>query len=271
MEMLIVVKIGGDIAKDITALDLAQDIKNLVLENSLVLVHGGGDEVTEIATKLGKEQMFVISPEGFRSRYTDRETVEIFMMVLAGKINKRVVLALQSCGVPAVGLSGLDGSVIRANRKKKIVIIDEKGRKRVIDGGYTGKIDQVNPRLIRLLLENKYVPVIAPVAIGEEFEPLNVDADRAAAYVAGFLKADKLVLLTDVEGLMLEGKVLPKMLVSEVEKNLQKIGPGMITKVYAAMEAIKMGVQEAIISSGLIRSPVSSAIRHECGTVIFGE
>jgi len=271
IEMLIVVKVGGSIAKDIVSSDLVQDIKNLLSENKVVLVHGGGDEVTEIASKLGKEQKFVVSPEGFRSRYTDKETAEIYTMVIAGKINKQMVSVLQSGGIPAIGLSGLDGSLMRANRKKKIVIVDEAGRKRVIDGGYTGKISEVNPRLIQLLMENGYVPVIAPVALSEGYEFLNVDADRAAAYVAGALKADKLILLTDVEGLLLDKQKVPKLTLSEVEKVLPRIGPGMITKVYAAMEAVNMGVSEALITYGLGKFPVSSALKHECGTVITRE
>ncbi|MEM2911204.1 MAG: [LysW]-aminoadipate/[LysW]-glutamate kinase [Candidatus Bathyarchaeia archaeon] len=269
--MLIVVKVGGRIAKDIASSELVQDLKNLLSENKVVIVHGGGDEVTEVASKLGKEQKFVVSPEGFRSRYTDKETAEIYTMVIAGKINKQIVSIFQSGGIPAIGLSGLDGSLIRANRKKKIIIVDEAGRKRVIDGGYTGKISEVNTHPIRLLIESGYVPVIAPVALGEEYEPLNVDADRAAAHVAGNLKADKLVLLTDVEGLMLDNQKVPKLTLSEVEKVLPKIGPGMITKVYAAMEAVNMGVSEALIAYGLGEFPISSALKHECGTVITRE
>lgn len=269
--MLIVIKVGGSIAKDIASSELVQDIKNLLQENKVIIVHGGGDEVTEIASKLGKEQKFVVSPEGFRSRYTDKETAEIYTMVIAGKINKQIVSIFQSSGIPAIGLSGLDGSLIRANRKKKIIIVDKAGRKRVIDGGYTGKISEVNTRPINLLVENGYVPVIAPVALSEEYEPLNVDADRAAANVAGNLKADELILLTDVEGLMLDNQKVPKLALSEVEKVLPKIGPGMITKVYAAMEAVKMGVSEAIIAHGLGKFPVSSALKHECGTVITRE
>ncbi|MCS7114712.1 MAG: [LysW]-aminoadipate/[LysW]-glutamate kinase [Nitrososphaerota archaeon] len=269
--MLIVVKIGGNIAVDIASSGLVQDLKNVLPENKVVLVHGGGDEVTEIASKLGKEQKFVVSPEGFRSRYTDKETVEIFAMVIVGKINKQIVSILQSRGVPAVGLSGVDGGLIKADRKKRIIIVDEQGRKRVIDGGYTGKITEVNVHLINFLMENGYVPVIAPLAIGEEFEFLNVDADRTAAYIAGALKADRLLLLTDVEGLILDGKVVPKISLSEAERMLPKIGPGMITKVYAAVEAVKMGVQEALISYGLGKLPISSTLKHECGTVIARE
>jgi acetylglutamate/LysW-gamma-L-alpha-aminoadipate kinase len=267
IEMLIVVKIGGSILKEVPS-ELVSDIKQVLQENQLVLVHGGGKGVTNIASKLGKEQEFIISPTGFRSRYTDKETMKIFMMVMAGKINKEIVSALQQQEIPVVGLSGLDGFLVRAKRKKRLVIVDERGRKRVIDGGYTGKVSQVNAPLLRLLLENGYVPVVAPVAVSEEFEPLNVDADRTAANVAGALKADRLVLLTDVEGLTLDGEVVPKLVVSEVEEVLPKIGGGMITKVYAAMEAIEQGVGEVVISSGVRKTPISSSLNHEGGTVI---
>jgi acetylglutamate/LysW-gamma-L-alpha-aminoadipate kinase len=268
--MLIVVKIGGSILREVPS-ELVSDIKQVLQESQLVLVHGGGRSVTNIASKLGKEQEFVVSPTGFRSRYTDKETMKIFTMVMAGKINKEIVSALQQQEIPVVGLSGLDGFLVRAKRKKRLVIVDERGRKRVIDGGYTGKVSQVNASLLRLLLENGYVPAVAPVAVSEEFEPLNVDADRTAANVAGALKADRLVLLTDVEGLTLDGKVVPKLVVSEAEEVLPKIGGGMITKVYAAMEAIEQGVGEVVISSGVRKTPISSSLNHESGTVINRE
>ncbi|MEM3665982.1 MAG: [LysW]-aminoadipate/[LysW]-glutamate kinase [Candidatus Bathyarchaeia archaeon] len=268
--MLIVVKIGGSILQE-DASKIIFDIKNALAKSRLVLVHGGGKEVTEIAEKLGKEQEFVVSPEGFRSRYTDKDTIEIYTMVMVGKINKQIVLTLQGHGINAVGLSGLDGSFIYAKRKKRLVIVDENGRKRVVDGGYTGTISKVNDLLLRLLLENGYTPVVAPVALSEEYEPLNVDGDRTAAYIAGALKADKLILLTDVEGLIQNGKVIPKLSISEVEEILPKIGRGMITKVYAAAEALKMGVNEVLISSGLRHFPISSPLNHECGTVITRE
>jgi acetylglutamate/LysW-gamma-L-alpha-aminoadipate kinase len=268
--MLIVVKIGGSILKEVPSA-LVSDIKNVLQQNQVVLVHGGGKGVTNIASKLGKKQEFVVSPTGFRSRYTDKETMKIFTMVMAGKINKQIVNALQQQEIPVVGLSGLDGFLIRAKRKKRLVIVDERGRKRVIDGGYTGKISQVNPSLLRLLLENGYVPAIAPVAVSEEHEPLNVDADRTAANIAGALKADKLILLTDVDGLTLDGKLVQKLAVSQVKEVLQKIGGGMITKVYAAMEAIDQGVGEVVISSGVRETPISASLNHECGTVISRE
>src|SRR3989337_1070590 len=151
--MLFVVKMGGSILKEGASLALISDLKGLLAKNKAVLVHGGGVEVTEKAAKLGKEQKFIISPEGFRSRYTDRETIEIYTMVMAGKINKQIVLALQSQGIPTVGLSGLDGALLKAERKKKLVAVDERGRKKVIDGGYTGRITRVDAGLLLFLLE----------------------------------------------------------------------------------------------------------------------
>src|SRR5512137_907034 len=147
--MLFVIKMGGSILKEGASTDLVADLKEVAKQNKIILVHGGGVEVTEIASKLGKEQKFIISPEGFRSRYTDKETIEIYTMVMAGKINKQIVLALQSQGIPTVGLSGLDGMLLKAERKKKLIVVDERGRKKVVDGGYTGKITDVNANLLR--------------------------------------------------------------------------------------------------------------------------
>ncbi len=266
--MLIVIKLGGSILKQGASKDLVTDLKDVLAEHQVVLVHGGGAEVTEIAGKLGKQQQFIMSPEGFRSRYTDKETVEIYTMVMAGKMNKQIVLALEAQGIQAVGLSGLDAGILRAERKTRLIAVDEKGRKRVIDGGYTGKITAVNTNLLKLLLENGYVPIVTPIALSEESEPLNVDGDRTAATIAGALKADKLVLLTDVEGLMLKGERIPKIAASEVREILSGIGAGMSTKVHAGLEALNQGVAEVLVTAGAGKNPVSAALKHETGTVI---
>jgi acetylglutamate/LysW-gamma-L-alpha-aminoadipate kinase len=266
--MLLVIKIGGSILKEGASSELVSDLKTLAKEHKLILVHGGGAEVTETAAKLGKEQQFIVSPQGFRSRYTDKETMEIFTMVMSGKINKQIVSALQSQGIPAVGLSGLDGALLKAERKKRLIVVDERGRKKVIDGGYTGKINEVKVDLLGLLFEKGYVPVLTPIATSEDFEPLNVDGDRTAAIVAGALKADRLILLTDVAGLLLNDKVVPKITAAEAEEALLKIGKGMSTKVHAALEALTQGVKEVFITSGVKQHPISSALRHESGTVI---
>jgi len=266
--MLLVIKMGGSILKEGASSALISDLKEILKENKAVLVHGGGVEVTEIASKLGKEQKFIVSPEGFRSRYTDKETIEIYTMVMAGKLNKQIVLALQSQGIPSVGLSGLDGALLKAERKRKLIAVDEKGRKKVIDGGYTGKINTVEAGLLLSLLENGYVPVVTPVAVSEEYEPLNVDGDRTAAFVAGALKADRLILLTDVQGLTLKGTPIQKISAIEVKEVLSSIGLGMSTKVHAALEALNQGVHEVLITSGLGEKPISTALKHEAGTVV---
>ena len=162
--MMIVIKIGGSVVDGLHNSTI-NDIQRTCIDNQVVIVHGGGKDVTEIATKLGKEQKFVVSPGGVRSRYTDKETVNIYTMVMAGKINKLIVGELVKHGIKAVGISGVDGNILNAERKKKLLVINDKGRKMIIDGGYTGKIKNVDPTLIHLLMDSNYVPVISPIAL----------------------------------------------------------------------------------------------------------
>jgi acetylglutamate/LysW-gamma-L-alpha-aminoadipate kinase len=264
---MIVIKIGGSVVDGLHQTALA-DFKSLSDKGKLVFVHGGGKEVTNTANKMGKEQKFVVSPGGVRSRYTDKETAEIYTMVMSGKINKVIVGMLVRNGVRAVGLTGIDGATMKAERKKKLIVINDKGRKMAIDGGYTGKISSVDPSLINTMLDSGYVPVISPIALSEEFDFLNVDGDRAAAYVAGALKADKVVFITNVNGLILNNKLVDRMTVEQARDALPKIGFGMEKKVLACTEAIDMGVNEAIIASGQVENPVLSAIAHNNCTVI---
>jgi len=268
---MIVLKIGGDIFKKGLNSKLCSDIKKVLEHEKMVIVHGGGDEVTLIAEKLGKKQVFITSPGGRRSRYTDEETVEIYTMVMAGKINKAIVRWFLSHGVPAIGLSGIDAALLKANRKKHLVIIDERDRKRIIEGGFTGNITKVNTTILELLLKNGYVPVVSSIALGEENEFLNVDSDRAAGHIAGALKADRIIFLTDVQGILLGGEYVKKILMCDAEGLLPKIGPGMDKKVIASVGALKAGVKEAIISSGFVEEPVTSALNHINGTVVTVE
>ncbi|MDA4117998.1 MAG: [LysW]-aminoadipate/[LysW]-glutamate kinase [Thaumarchaeota archaeon] len=266
--MRTVVKLGGDIVKGEISADFLSDLKKLVQTTQVVLVHGGGDVVTEIATKLGKEQRFVVSPEGMRSRYTDRETVEIFTMVMCGLIAKKLVEVLGRNGLSAVSLSGLDGGVLRATRKKKLLIVDERGRKVAIEGGYTGKMKSAGGPVIDALLEQRAIPVISPVAMGEEAEPLNVDSDRAAAFVAMGIRADAVIFLTDVKGFLKDDKVVERMTIEEARRILPKTGFGMQKKILAGVEAIEAGVNEVIIASGFGPEPLSNALMHNGCTVI---
>jgi acetylglutamate/LysW-gamma-L-alpha-aminoadipate kinase len=268
---MIVLKIGGDIFKKGLKSNLLLDIKKVLENEKMVVVHGGGDEVTEIAEKLGEEQKFVTSPGGIRSRYTDKNTIDIFTMVMAGKINKTIVRWLLSAGVSAFGIAGIDGSLIKAKRKKRLVIIDQRGRKRIIEGGYTGKITFVNSTLLKMMIDNNFVPVVAPIAIGEDTEILNVDADRAAGQIAGSLRADKIIFLTDVKGVILNNRYVKTIKLSEVDRILSDVGTGMDKKLIASREALNAGTKEVIISSGFCAQPLTWAMNHIKGTVInFG-
>ena len=264
---MITIKIGGSVVDNLHPSTI-DDIKKVVQQEGVILVHGGGKEVTKVTKQLGKEPKFVVSPSGIKSRYTDKETSEIFTMVMSGRINKTIVQMLQKNGINAVGLSGMDGKTIEANRKKKLMIMNEKGRKQVIDGGYTGKISNVNSDLIKTIMDKGYTPVISPIAISEESEFLNVDGDRAAANVAGYVKADKVLFITNVDGLLMEDKLVEKLSLREAKEIMPKIGFGMEKKILAATEALEMGVTEALIANGQKENPISSAIEHNNCTVI---
>ena len=263
---MITIKIGGSIIDNLHPTTIA-DIKK-VSQQGVILVHGGAKQVTQISEALGKKQKFIVSPSGIKSRFTDQETVEIFTMVMSGKINKTIVRMLQKNGINAVGLSGIDGQILQADRKKKLIIVNEKGRKMAIDGGYTGKIREVNASLIKSILDQGYTPVISPVAISEEYDFLNVDGDRAAAYVAGKVKADRILFLTNVDGLLMDNKLVKNLSLSEAKEMLPKIGHGMEKKVLAATESLEMGVNEALIANGQKENPISSALSHDNCTVI---
>ena len=264
---MITIKIGGSVVDELHSSTIS-DLKKVLQKEKIILVHGGGKEVTRISEALGKEQKFIVSPGGIKSRYTDKETVEIFTMVMSGKINKMIVGMLQKNGINAVGLSGIDGQIIQAERKKKLVVINEKGRKMAIDGGYTGKITNVNSELVKSILDQGYLPVISPIAISEEFDFLNVDGDRAAAYVAGKMHSDKILFLTNVDGLLMNDKLVKSLSLAEAKEILPKIGFGMEKKILAATEALEMGVKQALIANGQKENPISAAIANENCTVI---
>ena len=266
-ETMIVVKAGGRA--------LEQNLDNILRSLAegfsrglkLIFVHGGGDVVSRYEKAMGIEPRFVISPQGIRSRYTDERELEVYVMVMAGKLNKEIVARLQSHGVKAIGVSGADGGLLKAERKKRIVIVDERGRKRAIPGGYTGRIREVEVRLIEMLVDEGYLVVISPIALSYDHELLNVDADQAAAKIAGALKAEKLLILTDVEGVIADGEILREIKVDEAETIKPKLGVGMNRKVLMCSEAVRNGVGEAIISSGLIENPLA-ALEGNLGTRI---
>ena len=266
---MIIVKIGGNVIKK-NLDNVLYDVSELAKNQNVIIVHGGGNIVTEISKKLNIEPKFVTSPSGIRSRYTDEKELEVYIMVMAGKINKLIVSKLYALNVKSIGISGADGPILIAERKKRIIIVDQRGRKRVIDGGYTGKIKKVNRELINNLLALGYVVVIAPIAIDTDGTLLNVDGDQVACILASALKVSTLIILTDVEGVVVDGYVLKAIKLDEISSILPKIGPGMNRKLLMIKEVIKSGVNKVIIASGLKPEPIKHALEGS-GTYIMGE
>ncbi len=268
---MIVIKIGGTQGVNFDA--VTRDVAALAQRGQkLVVVHGGSGETNAISTQLGHPPQFVTSPSGFTSRYTDRTTLEIFAMVTSGKINTLIVERLQKLGVNALGLSGVDGRLMEARRKDAIRIIDPAtGKQRMLRDDYTGKIETVNGGLLQLLLEAGYTPVVAPLAISPEGEAVNVDADRAAARVAGAVHAEKLVILSNVPGLLRqfpdESTLIPHIAKDSVEPALAFAEGRMKKKVLGASEALQLGVAEVIFADGRVEQPVTRALAGQ-GTVI---
>lgn len=266
---MIVVKIGGVTGVNIDAVisDIADQIKS---GNKLVLVHGGSGETNAISEQLGHPARFVTSPSGFTSRYTDRTTLEIFAMVTSGKINTLLVERLQKLGVNAFGLSGVDGRVMVAKRKEAIRIV-ENGKQRMLRDDFTGKIEEVNGVLLKMLLDSGYTPVIAPLAISYEGDAVNVDADRAAAMVAGAVKAEQLIILSNVPGLLRqfpdESTLIAHIDKAKVEQSLEFAEGRMKKKVLGASEATQLGVAKVVFADGRVEKPVANALAGK-GTVI---
>jgi acetylglutamate/LysW-gamma-L-alpha-aminoadipate kinase len=259
---LIVVKIGGTEGVDFEA--VCRDAAALLAQGQqLVLVHGGSAEANQLGEALGSPPRFITSPSSYTSRYTDRRTLEIFLMAVAGKVNTLLVEQLQRLGVNALGLTGLDGRLLAATRKDSIQSI-ENGKRKIVRDDYTGKIESVNVGLLNLLLQAGYTPVIAPVAASQAGEALNVDADRAAAMVAAALQAESLLLLTAVPGLMRafpdESTLIRSLPAARLEEALNYAEGRMKKKVLGSAEAIKGGARRVIIADGRIENPISSAL-----------
>ncbi|MEM0497279.1 MAG: [LysW]-aminoadipate/[LysW]-glutamate kinase [Acidilobaceae archaeon] len=264
---MIVVKIGGRVLKN-NIQAIAEDIVELWHRGEdIVLVHGGGDMVSEYSIRLGVEPKFILSPEGIRSRFTSREELDVYLMVMAGKINKEIVAKIIGLGGKAVGLSGVDGGILIAERKKRILALDERGRKRVVEGGYTGRVIEVNTIIIKTLLNMRYIVVVAPIAVDNDGTPLNIDGDQAALKLAIALGAERIVLLTDVNGIIIDGNIVREIKASNIDSILSIVGPGINRKLLQAKEAIGSSVREVIIANGLRDRPITRAL-NEPGTVI---
>lgn len=268
-QSIIVVKLGGTEGVDFSA--ICQDAAALLEQGKkLVLVHGGSAEANSLGDALGAPPRMITSPSGYTSRYTDRKTLEIFLMAVNGKMNSLLTEQLQMLGVNAFGVSGLDGRILQATRKDSIQSI-ENGKRKIIRDDYTGKIESVNSDLLCLLLDAGVVPVLAPVAVSEKGEALNVDADRAAAMVASALQAETLILLTAVPGLMKsfpdESTLIHQLPQSQLPAAVEAAQGRMKKKVLGAQEALTGGVRRVVIADGRTANPISNALVGR-GTVI---
>jgi [amino group carrier protein]-L-2-aminoadipate 6-kinase len=259
---MIVIKVGG--GKDLNVDAIVADIAALRTGGQeLLLVHGGAETTNDVAAALGHPPQFVTSESGFVSRRTDRRTLEIFEMVYCGQLNKMWVEKLQGVGVNAVGLSGLDGRIFEGTRKDTLrVRIDNK--RMVLRDDWTGTVERVNTGLLRLLLDNGYLPVLTPPGASDKGEAINVDGDRAAAMVAAAFQAKALIILSNVPGLLRnfpdETTLIGEIPRARANDFMQFAEGRMKKKVMGAVEAINEGVQKVIFADGRIDTPITRAL-----------
>lgn len=248
----VVIKYGGHAM-------LNPELKEAVLTDTVlmkyvgmnpVIVHGGGPEITDMLKRVGKESRFVGG-----LRVTDQETMEIVEMVLVGKINKEIVTRINGIGGKAVGLSGKDGNLFEAVKKYRRVRTPEGGEE-MADIGFVGDISKVNPEIVSTVISEGYIPVVAPVAVGREGQGYNVNADYAAGRLAAALGADKLIILTDVEGIMADrsdpASLFSVLKAIEIPSLIDRgvIEGGMIPKVECCLDALTGGVKTTHILDG---------------------
>ena len=262
----VVVKIGG--GKGIDYELFLQDFGNY---KNTILVHGGSHELDKISKKLDKPPLILKSDNGSTSRFTDRETMEIFNMVYCGKMNKMIVEKLQKLGVNAIGLSGIDGRIAEGSQNKPFRII-QNGKKKVIRNDMTGKVKTINIDLLNLLLINGYTPVITPPAISDQRTPINVDGDKLSGAIASNIGSKIFVILSNVPGLLKNQadnkSIIKNINVNEIDNYIEKYAMGrMKKKLIGAKEAILNGVSKVIIAGALKQNPITNALKGE-GTII---
>ncbi len=262
---MFVVKVGGS-----EGIDYDRFLADLANYDEFVLVHGGSHELNRISVKLGKPPKFVESVSGYTSRYTDRDTLELFNMVYAGKMNKMIVEKLQKLGANAIGLSGMDGRLLEGKRKSALKIVED-GKRKILRGDHSGIIERVNTEFLQLLLASGYKPVVTPPAISYEGTAINVDGDRVAAGLAKALKVDRLIILSNVPGLLRraedETSLIKRISTDEIEHYAQYAQGRMKKKLLGAKEALEGGVGSVILGDARGESPVTKALAGG-GTVI---
>ena len=268
----IVVKYGGHAMDDGLPTEFAQDVV-LMKQTGInpVVVHGGGPQIGAMLKKLNITSTFV---DGLR--VTDAATMEIVEMVLSGSINKQIVAGINAAGGRAVGVSGKDGNLVLAKKAER-TRLDPATKTRVpVDLGFVGEPETVDAEVLKIIMNSDLIPVVAPIGVDHKGQTYNINADTVAGAVAGAIAAERLILLTDVEGVLdKEGKVVPKLKVAEAKALIADgtISGGMIPKVETAIDAVENGVHAAVILDGRIPHVLLLELftEHGAGTLITAE
>ncbi|MFC6731276.1 MULTISPECIES: acetylglutamate/acetylaminoadipate kinase [unclassified Haladaptatus] len=260
--MTTVVKIGG--ARAVNPEGAVADIASLVEGGEqVVVVHGGSTAVDDTLERLGEQPEYVETPGGVVGRFTDETTIEVFKMVMPGLLNTDLTTLLQNAGVNAVGLSGVDGKLLSGPRKSAVRVLED-GKKKIRRGDHSGKITDVNADLLETLLAGGYTPVATVPMLADDGVPVNADADRAAAAIAGALGAT-LVVLTDVPGVLADpddaSTLISRATTPEEFATIEDAAEGFMTKkVMAATEALSGGAAEVVVADANAEAPLTAAV-----------
>lgn len=268
----VVVKYGGHAMEGGVSEHFAQDIV-LMKQTGIepIVVHGGGPQIGSMLNKLAIPSAFV---DGLR--VTDAAAVEVVEMVLTGSINKQIVSGINAAGGRAVGLSGKDGNLVVARKLERYKLDPQTLERKAVDLGFVGEPEKVNPEVLRMITRSDLIPVVAPIGVGRKGETFNINADTVAGAVAGAMGATRLLLLTDVEGVLdREGKLIQRLTVSEARALIADgtISGGMIPKIETAIDAVESGVKAAVILDGRIPHVLLLELftEHGAGTMIIAE
>ncbi|HEY8949759.1 MAG TPA: acetylglutamate kinase [Rhizomicrobium sp.] len=265
----IVVKYGGHAMENGVSEDFAQDIVLMKMTGiDPIVVHGGGPQIGRMLGKLQIPSTFV---DGLR--VTDQAAIEVVEMVLTGQINKQIVTGINGAGGRAVGISGKDGNLVVAKKLERMKMDPKTLQSRPVDLGFVGEPEAVNGEVLRTIINSDLIPVVAPIGVGTKGETYNINADTVAGAVAGAMSAARLLLLTDVEGVLdRDGKLIPELTTSEARKLIADgtISGGMIPKIETAIEAVEAGVSGAVILDGRIPHVLLLELftEHGAGTMI---
>ena len=268
----IVVKYGGNAMEGGVSQSFAQDIV-LMKQTGIdpVVVHGGGPQIGAMLKSLAIPSHFI---DGLR--VTDEAAVKVVEMVLAGSINKEIVSGINAAGGRAVGISGKDGNLVIARKLERYKLDPATLERKLVDLGFVGEPEKINPEVLRTIIASDLIPVIAPIGVGHKGETFNINADTVAGAVAGAMSASRLLLLTDVEGVLdRDGKLIPRLNLAQARALIANgtISGGMIPKIETAIEAVEGGVAAAVILDGRIPHVLLLEIftEHGAGTMITAE